>query len=204
MHAIETTMTLFSISAAPVAAAVWAVALYSLLVWRHRGTEPPEVDGPPLRTNRPAAVVWLLLSSVLCVFLLVWGLAEMGSVTSAGATSNATVVNVTGQQWVWTFSYPAEGGVESDQLYLPVDKPVVFHVTSEDVVHSFWVVQMGIKVDANPGETTTTSVLPNKLGTFDVRCAELCGLLHAHMETNVHVVSDADFAKWLTANGGHS
>jgi len=204
MHAIETTMTVFSVAASPVAAVVWAIAIYSLFAWRHRGSGPPETDGPALRTNRPASVVWILLSSLLCVFLLVWGLAEIGSVSAAGATSDAMVVEVTGQQWVWTFSYPGEGGVESDQLYLPVNRPVVFHVTSTDVVHSFWVVQMGIKIDANPGETTKTSVVPNKLGTFNVRCAELCGLLHAEMETDAHVVSVADFSSWLAANGGHT
>jgi cytochrome c oxidase subunit 2 len=77
-------------------------------------------------------------------------------------------------------------------------------VTSKDVVHSFWVVQMGIKVDANPGEITKTSVVPDKLGTFDVRCAELCGLLHADMETSAHVVSTDDFNKWISDNGGHA
>jgi cytochrome c oxidase subunit 2 len=204
MHAIEKTMTLFSIAASPVAAIVWAIALYSLLAGRHRGTEPPETDGPALRTNGPVTVVWVLLSSILCIFVLVWGLAETGSVASAGTTSDAMVIDVTGQQWVWTFTYPNNGGIESDQLYLPVDQPVVFNVTSKDVVHSFWVVQMGIKIDANPGEITKTSVLPDKIGTFDVRCAELCGLLHADMETNAHVVSTADFSTWLTANGGHS
>jgi cytochrome c oxidase subunit 2 len=204
MHAIKNTMTLFSIAAAPVAAVVWAIALYSLIAWRHRGNTQPESDGPPLRTNKPAAVLWILLSSVLCVFLLIWGLAEMGSVDAAGATSDAMVVDVTGQQWVWTFSYPQEGNIESDQLYLPVDKPVVFHVTSKDVIHSFWVVQLGIKVDANPGETTTTSVVPDRIGVYDVRCAELCGLLHADMETNAHVVSADDFNKWVADNGGQS
>jgi cytochrome c oxidase subunit 2 len=202
MRAIEDTMTVFSIAAAPVAAVVWAVALYSLLAWRHKGREQPETDGPALRTSRPAATVWLVASSLLCVFLLVWGLAEMGSVASAGATTDAMVVNVTGQQWVWTFSYPDDGGVQSDQLYLPVNRPVVFHVTSKDVVHSFWVVQLGIKVDANPGQMTKTSVVPDKVGTYDVRCAELCGLLHADMETNAHVVSGADFTSWIAANGG--
>jgi cytochrome c oxidase subunit 2 len=188
--------------AAPVAAVVWSVALYSLLAWRHKGREQPETDGPALRTSRPAATLWLVLSSLLCVFLLIWGLAEMGSVASAGTTTDAMVVNVTGQQWVWTFSYPDAGGVQSDQLYLPVDRPVVFHVTSKDVVHSFWVVQLGIKVDANPGQMTKTSVVPDKVGTYDVRCAELCGLLHADMETSAHVVSGADFTSWIAANGG--
>ena len=108
---------------------------------------------------------------------------------------------MTGQQWVWTFSYPQNGNVESDQLYLPVNRPVVFYVHSEDVIHSFWVVQLGIKVDANPGETTKTSVCPDRIGNYDVRCAELCGLLHADMETNAHVVRPTDFNRWLADNG---
>jgi cytochrome c oxidase subunit 2 len=202
MRGIETTMTVFSVAAAPVAAVVWAVALYSLVFWRHKGREMPETDGPALRTNRPAAVLWILLSSLLCVFLLVWGLAEMQAV--AGTRNNAMVVDVTGQQWVWTFSYPNNGGVQSDQLYLPVDQPVVFHVRSKDVTHSFWVVRLGIKVDANPGAVTQTSVIPDKLGTYDVRCAELCGLLHADMETSAHVVTPTAFSSWLQTNGGHS
>jgi cytochrome c oxidase subunit 2 len=202
MHAVESTMTVFSVAASPVAAIVWAIAIYSLLRWRSKGE--PDRDGPPLRGNGPVTATWALLSTALCLVLLVWGLAEMTSVTSAAEASNPLVVNVTGQQWTWTFDYPGQGNVESDQLYLPLNRPVVFHVTSKDVIHSFWVVQMGIKVDANPGQTTKTSVTPDKLGTFDVRCAELCGLRHADMETSAHVVSTADFSSWLTQNGGHS
>lgn len=204
-RAVEDTMTVFSIAAAPVAAVVWSVALYSLFKWRRKGaTGPDEEDGPAMRGSRsPATVIWLFVSSLLCVFMLIWGLAEIGKVNASAASPDPLVVNVTGQQWVWTFSYPQDGNIESDQLYLPLNRPVVFHVTSEDVIHSFWVVQLGIKVDANPGEITKTSVLPDKLGTYDVRCAELCGLLHADMETNAHVVKVSDFNHWVTANGGH-
>jgi cytochrome c oxidase subunit 2 len=203
MHSVEQTMTVFSVAASPVAAVVWAIALYSLIAWRHKGATPPEADGPGIRTDGPATALWLVLSTVLAVFLLLWGLSEIPSVAASASAEKPLVVDVTGQQWVWTFSYPGQGGVESDQLYLPVDRPVVFKVTSEDVIHSFWVVQMGIKVDANPGVTTTTSVTPNKLGVFNVRCAELCGLLHAEMETSAHVVKTTNFNAWITANGGH-
>jgi cytochrome c oxidase subunit 2 len=204
MRAVESTMTVFSVAASPVAALVWAIALYSLFAWRQRGGLRPESDGPGIRTDRAATATWVIISSVLCVFLLVWGLAEMQSTTASAAAGNALVVDVTGQQWVWTFSYPGEGDVQSDQLYLPLNRPVVFDVTSKDVIHSFWIVQMGIKIDANPGVITKTSVTPDKLGQFDVRCAELCGLLHADMETTATVVSTADFASWVTANGGHT
>jgi cytochrome c oxidase subunit 2 len=204
MHAVEQTMTVFSIAASPVAALVWSIALYSLFAWRNKGSEQPELDGPGIRTDGPATALWLLVSSVLCVFLLIWGLIEIQSVAASASAGNVLVVDVTGQQWVWDFSYPGQGDVQSDELYLPLNRPVEFHVTSEDVVHSFWVVQMGIKLDANPGEVTKTSVTPNKLGVFDVRCAELCGLLHADMETTAHVVSTANFNSWIAANGGHT
>jgi cytochrome c oxidase subunit 2 len=113
--------------------------------------------------------------------------------------ATAMEINVTGQQWLWSYDYTDGSGVRSDVLYLPVNKPVVFHVTSVDVKHSFWIVQMGIKIDANPGYITETAVTPNKIGIFDVRCAELCGLLHAYMQNKVHVVSQADYDAWIKA-----
>lgn len=203
-HDVEETMTVFTIAAAPVAALVWAIGLYSLFAWRHKGEGQPTTDGPALRSNSRVTVGWLVASSVLTTFLLIWGLAEIPAVAAAKSAPNPLVVNVTGQQWLWTFGYPGEGDVQSDVLYLPENRPVVFHVTSEDVIHSFWLVQMGIKVDANPGQVTTQSATPIKLGTFDVRCAELCGLYHSAMETTAKVVSPADFSSWLTAHGGHA
>jgi cytochrome c oxidase subunit 2 len=203
-RAVEDTMTVFSLAAAPVAALVWAVAIYSLIKWRRKGaTGPSDEDGPPMRGSRsPATVVWLIVSSLLCVFMLIWGLAEIQKVNASASSPDPFVVDVTGQQWVWTFRYPQDGNIESDQLYLPVNRSVEFYVRSEDVIHSFWVVQLGIKIDANPGVTTKTSVFPDRIGTYDVRCAELCGLLHADMETSAHVVSASDLDHWVTANGG--
>ncbi len=199
MADIKTTVTVFTIAAAPVAALVWSIALYSLLRWRHRGSQPPTEEGPPIRGNTVVQVIWIVVSGALCLFLFIWGLVEM-QVVSAQAASNALVVDVTGQQWTWTFSYPSDGGYTSSVLYLPLDRPVTFDVTSNDVVHSFWIVQMGVKIDANPGEITTASVTPDRLGTFTVRCAELCGLYHAYMVAPVRVVTAANFNSWLRAN----
>ena len=205
MRAVETTIKVFTLVAAPVAAVVWAIALYSLVKWRYRGDGPPTEDGPAIRNDGLVTTIWMTVKIALCAFLVIWGIGALEAVANPANTTGAPlVVNVTGQQWVWTFSYPQDGNVQSDQLYLPKDRLVVFHVTSNDVVHSFWIVQMGVKVDANPGETTETKVQPDKLGRFDIRCAELCGLLHADMETSVHVVPPADFTSWLTAHGGHA
>lgn len=203
MTEVERTFTVFSVAAAPVAALVWAIAVHALWRWRRKGdwtSEDP--DGPSIRGNAWATGSWIFGSAALCLFLLIWGLAALAQVDSPAAAAEPLEVDVTGQQWVWSFSYPKYGDIETDQLYLPVNRPVVFKVTSDDVIHSFWLTQMGVKVDANPGMTTTTQTTPDRVGTYDVRCAELCGLLHADMETTVHVVPRRTFAAWVRAQGG--
>jgi cytochrome c oxidase subunit 2 len=203
MTEVKRTFTAFSVASAPVAAVVWALAIYSLWAWRRRGAwTPDDPDGPPLRGHGWATGLWMFASSALCLFLLIWGLAALSSVESPASASSPLEIDVTGQQWVWTFSYPQNGDVESDQLYLPVGRPVVFKVTSDDVIHSFWIPAMGIKVDANPGMTTTTQTTPDRVGTYHVKCAELCGLLHADMETYAHVVSSSAFDGWASSQGG--
>jgi len=203
MTEVERTFTTFSVASAPVAAVVWALLVYSLWKWRRRGDwKPEDPDGPPLRGHGWATGIWMFASSALCLFLLIWGLAALSSVDSPATASTPLEIDVTGQQWVWTFTYPDNDNVESQDLYLPINRPVVFRVTSDDVIHSFWVPAMGIKVDANPGMTTTTQTTPDRLGIYHVKCAELCGLLHADMETNAYVVSSQAFDSWAASQGG--
>ena len=90
------------------------------------------------------------------------------------------------------------GNVQSTSLELPVNQPVDFDITSVDVQHSFWIPAFGVKQDAVPGETTTISATPSQMGTYVVRCAELCGLYHAYMETPVYVVSASAFQTWVS------
>ena len=201
-EAVRSTILVFSVAAAPVMALVWGVGYYSLRHWRQGAGEEPPADGPPIRGNNKVAMTWVVVSSVLTAFLLVWGLSELTSTTTLAAGAKPLVVNVTGQQWLWTFSYPDEGGFSSPDLALPKDRPVVFQVSSLDVIHSFWLPEMGVKVDANPSVTTTVSTTPNLLGTFQVRCAELCGLNHSYMETTVKVLDAPDFDSWVTSHGG--
>ena len=198
MREIESTVTAFSVASAPVAAMVWSIVAYSLFAWRHRGSEPPPDTAPAIRTAPRVQAVWIIGSTVLCLFLLIWGLVVLQPPASeANATTPPLVVNVTGQQWTWSFDYPGNGNAETDTLYLPINQRVAFHVTSKDVIHSFWIVQMGVKIDANPGETTVATVVPDKLGVFTIRCAELCGLYHSYMQTTVHVVTPDQFTSWL-------
>jgi len=198
MSSIISLISIFTWAAAPVAGLVSAMSLTILTSKRHYGENPPPDADHEIRNSPRSAAVWLVVSGLLCLFALVGGLVVLEQENEAVLNTQAIQVNVTGQQWLWNFDYA--NGARSEDLYLPVNKPVVFHITSVDVKHSFWVVQMGIKMDANPGYTTETAVTPNKIGVFDVRCAELCGLLHAYMQTKVHVVSQADYDAWLSAH----
>jgi cytochrome c oxidase subunit 2 len=103
---------------------------------------------------------------------------------------------VIGQQWQFTFRYPTLGGFETAQLVLPVDRQIKLHVTSLDVVHSFWANKLGVKADANPGVDNIAYVTPTQVGSFRLRCAELCGLFHGYMFDTGRVVSASDFQKW--------
>jgi cytochrome c oxidase subunit 2 len=188
-------MSLFSWAAAPVAALVFAMCITALTSSRHYGDNPPPEADHQISNSPRANATWISISALLCLFALVVGLVVFQKEGDALHEENAINVNVTGQQWAWNYDYT--NGARSEVLYLPVDVPVIFHITSKDVKHSFWIVEMGIKMDANPGYTTEAAVTPNKIGVFNVRCAELCGLLHAYMQNKVHVVSKADYEKWL-------
>jgi cytochrome c oxidase subunit 2 len=194
-HEVRLTMLVFTILAAPVIALVVAIGIYSLIAWRSGPGDAPTEDGPPIRENTTVLATWIGVSSALVLFLLVWGFAELQS-SAANAAPGAIVVNVTGQQWIWSFEYP--NATQSERLVLPVNKPVVLDITSEDVVHGFWIPNFGVKADANPGETTQIVVTPTTIGTFPIRCAELCGLYHAYMDSTVSVVSQSDFETWLS------
>jgi cytochrome c oxidase subunit 2 len=107
-------------------------------------------------------------------------------------------VQVIGQQWQFTYRYPSFGGMESNQLVLPADTYVELHVTSLDVVHSFWAYELGIKADANPGVDNVAYLRTKAPRVFHVRCAELCGLWHGYMYNNGRVVDSAQFHSWAS------
>ena len=203
MKAIERLMVVFTLISAPVCGLVLSIATYT---FRHgvRGDTPPE-DGPGIRTHGLSVALFSAVSGLLCLTAVIYGITAMNSEALAAErnSKNALVVEVTGQQWAWSFNYP-QLGVQSADLNLPVDRPVKFIVKSVDVNHSFWPVQLGVKADANDVVAVELNTTPNKIGHLDVKCAELCGLYHAYMETNGEVMAQTDFEKWVTDNGGHN
>lgn len=197
MKTTENLMYIFTWAAAPVMAIVFAIAIISLTNKVHYGDNPPEDADHEIRNSAKANIVWVTSSAILCLFAVVGGMIVLQHDNESILDDSAINVNVTGQQWLWNYDYPDTKGVRSQELHLVVNKPVVFHVTSMDVKHSFWIVELGTKVDANPGVMTEVAVTPNKLGVFKVRCAELCGLLHSYMQNKVYVQTQEDYDAWL-------
>ena len=107
-------------------------------------------------------------------------------------------VEVRGRQWSWVFSYPDHEEVGfSSKLVLPVDQPVRLLLTTDDVLHSFWVPEFRVKQDLVPGQVTELRITPDREGTYKVRCAEICGLDHAKMLADVEVVSRDAYDQWI-------
>jgi len=106
------------------------------------------------------------------------------------------VVNVTGQQWSWSFEYP-EQGIVSDELVLPVSKQVLLKLTATDVLHSFWVPEFRVKQDLVPGEEKELRITPSKEGSYLLMCAEICGTRHAYMNAPVIVKNPQEFDAWV-------
>ncbi len=197
----------FTAVAVPVSLFVWVFVFYSVFAFREKSPESGRVedlqDGPPLQARTGHQIAWLAVTTALAFFTVGWGMFGFYRETTTSAAS-ALVVNVTGQEWTWTYGYP-KLGVQSHVLELPLGRPVQFRVTSDDVLHGFGLAALGIAMDANPGEWVATPVVtPDKAGTFEVRCIELCGLYHTFMSSVVRVVSPSSFAAWIKANGGNS
>jgi cytochrome c oxidase subunit II len=179
---------------------------YGLVKFHARRNEAI-VDGPPLRNDSGVQILWLLITTTMVLFLAGFGTYELLKDGAGGGQGpdpiafpanheNALQVQAIGQQWQFTYRYPSFGGMESNSLVLPANSVVALHVTSLDVVHSFWAVELGLKADANPGVDNVLYVETKGPRTFHVRCAELCGLWHGYMFNTGRVVDSALFHSW--------
>jgi cytochrome c oxidase subunit 2 len=198
-------IAVLAVAAAPVLLFVWIVAAYALVTWRRRPGD--DEDATPLYGGTRVQATWITATAVIVLGLFVFGTVQLIVPAGAGAgegpspiwkpnTANMLQVQVIGQQWAFTYRFPQFGGMETTQLELPLGQQVEFHVTSLDVIHSFWAYQLGVKADANPDVDNVAYAKPQELGSFTVRCNELCGIWHGAMFNYGHVVTPAAFQAW--------
>jgi cytochrome c oxidase subunit 2 len=203
---------LFGLST-PIALAVLVYFTYAVIVFRER--DPASVaEGPAVRGHAGVQLWWMIITVGTVLFLagyasyrtLVDGAGGGQGPNPVSVPVNAQglvngqkplQVQVIAQQWQFSFRYPQYGGVETDQLELPAYRLIEFHVTSLDVVHSFWAYQLAVKADANPNVDNVAFVKTRGPVRVDVHCAELCGVWHGYMFNTGHVVSGAQFASWI-------
>jgi len=195
------------VMALPVMLGIWVYMIYAVVVWRGSRGGPEPTGGEKARGNFGIQAGWIGLTTVLVLFLAGFGTYELVQPEGAGGgqgpnpiwtpTSHTVLqVQAIGQQWKWTYRYPSFGGMETNQLVIPDNTTIAFHVTSLDVVHDFWAYQLGVKADANPGQDNVAYTTPKQPGTFVVRCAELCGLWHGAMFNSGTVVTPSAFETW--------
>jgi cytochrome c oxidase subunit 2 len=203
--AVGTDFTVLAVIATPVATMVVMFLLYSIVYFRQ--PKGQMLEGPAVRGHARVQATWIIVTSIMVLSVAVFGTVRLESANGAGSgsgpspltvpTGKKLPVQVIAQQWLFTYRYPTYGGVETTELVLPANEEVEFHVTSLDVVHSFWAFKLGVKADANPGVDNVAFVKPTRLENFTVRCAELCGIWHGFMSNAGRVVTPEAFNTWI-------
>jgi cytochrome c oxidase subunit II len=193
---------------------IWTLRRYRR---RRGGTTAAQIRGnTPLEIGWTVAAVLILvvLTAVTFVYLddikdppgarggTLTGGAQFATIDQDAPPSGARslTIEVSGQQYIWRFVYPGEEQLYSfHTMVVPTDTTIVLRITSSDVIHSWWIPQLGGKADAVPGHVNQTWFRVEKTGTFRGPCAELCGYNHADMRAEVRVVSRGDFRRWAEA-----
>ncbi|MEN3341998.1 MAG: cytochrome c oxidase subunit [Actinomycetota bacterium] len=176
-------------------AVVVAALLYAVIHFRVRPDD--DSDGPPVHGHTGLEITWTLIPTLLVTAIGIASAIVLARDDALG--ENVLRVDVTAQQFAWSFSYPGFKGLTSPTLRLPKDRSVLLRFTSKDVIHSFWVPEFSQKQDAVPGLHPTLHITPDRVGTFPVVCSELCGLGHAVMRSQAIVMPPPAFDRWVRA-----
>lgn len=201
-------------------------AFFVFVLVRFRKAANPRASyvGAKGKVAKSLEVAVALVEVILLVFYAVPAWAKR--VQQLPADNEAVVVRVVAHQFAWEIHYPGPDGkfgrtdpkliaadnligldktdpnakddvVTSNQLDLPADRPVLIHLSSQDVIHSFGLIEMRVKQDAIPGMDIPVWFIPTRVGDYEIACSQLCGLGHFRMRGFVSVKSDADFRRWL-------
>ncbi|MCC6623687.1 MAG: cytochrome c oxidase subunit II [Deltaproteobacteria bacterium] len=179
---------------------MWLTARFA---WKYRASST-NTRSSPLAHNFKLEFLWSAIPTVLLVVIFAWGFNDFTALSATPA--DAVQLRVVGQKWNWSVSYPkldrectSEFGANGEanvDFYIPVNQPFTVQMSSEDVLHSFWIPAFRVKRDALPNRYTGYTVTPTRTGIFDVYCAEYCGDNHSQMRGKVHVLSQEEWEEW--------
>lgn len=172
---------------------IFTIIFYFMIRYRRRS---PEERPPDTHTSMFLELTWTIIPSLICAVLFVW--ASMLYIRNARPPAASTEVFVIGKQWMWHIQHP-EGPREIDELHVPVNEPIKVTMTSQDVIHGFYIPAFRVKKDALPGRYTSIWFEATQTGTFHLFCSEYCGANHSQMIGSVYVMTRTDYANWLAA-----
>jgi cytochrome c oxidase subunit 2 len=191
---IDTLLDVMIVLSAFVFSLVMVMLFYAL--WKFKAKPGDESDGEPIHGNTRLEIAWTLIPTIIVLFGAGYSWSVLDEIEKP--VKDHLTVDVFSQQYAWSFGYPGKDNAYSQgELHVPVNRQVQFKMHAQDVIHSFWVPEWRVKKDNVPGITTTAIVTPDKVGTYQLICTELCGFGHASMRAKVVVEPPAQFRKWV-------
>jgi cytochrome c oxidase subunit 2 len=163
---------------------------------RRKGTESSET--PDIRGNMLLETIWIVIPTIVVASFFYYGYRVFRDIRTP--TPGATDIHVVGKQWLFEFRYP-DGSSSINEVRVPVGKPVKLILSSDDVIHSFYIPAYRLKQDMVPGRYNTLYLHPDKVGTYDILCAEYCGVGHSTMRAELIVMEPAAYAAWREKKG---
>lgn len=199
-HGITNSYLLISAVALGIFLLVEGILIAFVIKFR-RGRRTREAEGPQIHGSGRLELIWTVAPAILLACIAGFVLATLPGIQdipAANADGGRLDVTVEGHQFYWLFRYP-NGAISFDELVVPVQKNVKLTVLTppEDVIHSYWVPQLGGKIDAIPGRTNHTWFRAPELKTYPGQCAELCGVQHAMMRNTVRAVGQNTYAAFV-------
>jgi len=176
---------------------ITVVMIYFVI--RYRKSKNPTAD-TSITGSTKLELIWTIIPTILVLVMFYFGWA--GFAPMRDVPENAIKVKAIARMWSWTFEY--ENGKKSDKLIVPKDRPVKLDLISVDVNHALYVPAFRIKEDVIPGRDNFMWFTATEFGSYDLMCAEYCGLRHAYMLTTVEVVGDDEWAEWIKTPEGES
>lgn len=175
-------------------AVIFLTIFYLMVRYRRRSQQevPEQIEG-----SLPLEILWSIIPLVLVVITFVWSTSLF--IRNARPPEAATEIFVIGKQWMWQLQHP-EGVREINELHVPVGRPIKLTMTSEDVIHDFFIPAFRVKKDVVPGKYTSLWFQATKTGQYHLFCAQYCGVSHAMMRGEVIVMEPQDYERWLSGS----
>jgi cytochrome c oxidase subunit II len=170
---------------------IFSIIFYFMVKYRRRSDDE---HAPATHTSMALELTWTIIPSLICVVLFIW--ASELYVRNARPPAASSEIFVIGKQWMWHIQHP-EGPREIDELHVPVGVPIKVTMTSQDVIHDFYIPAFRVKKDALPGRYSSIWFQATETGIFHLFCAQYCGTNHSAMIGWVYVMTPTDYAAWL-------